>query len=259
LDLVRKALPEGPLMVKQETALSDDWAKLVEYARTGDQTLRDEIIENHLGLAQQLARRFANRGEPQDDLVQVASLALVKALERFDPSLEVGFNTFAVTSMLGELKRHFRDRGWAVKAPRRVQELYLELGPYIEQLGHELGRAPTVAELATATKVSEADVLEALEAGRGYRSNSLDTPDQDGQPLGESIGSIDPDMASVEDKSILREALSKMPDKERQLLHLRFVEGLTQSEIAARFGVSQMQISRRLAESLQRLRASFAE
>jgi len=246
-------------MPKNAATRADDRDEFVEFARTGDQALRDRIVENHLGLAHQMARRFANRGEPHDDLVQVASLALVKALDRFDPDRGVRFSTFAVRCILGELKRHFRDRGWAVKAPRRVQELYLELGHDIDRLVQELGRAPTVAELAEATRASEHDVLEALEAGRGYRSSSLDVPDPDGQPLVESIGSIDEDLASVEDKSVLSVALQDLSEKDRLILQLRFVEGLTQSEIASRFGVSQMQISRLLAASLQRLRSSFVE
>jgi len=229
----------------------------IEYARTGDPTLREAIVESHLGLVNQMARRFKNRGEPHDDLVQVASLALVKALDRFDPDRGVRFTTFAVKCMLGELKRHFRDRGWAVRAPRRVQELYLELGHDIDRLVQELGRAPTVQELAKATGASEHDVLEALEAGRGYRSSSLDVPDPEGQPLIESLGSIDEDLAGVDDRSVLATAFAELPEKDRTILRMRFVDGMTQSEIANRFGVSQMQISRLLAASIGRLRTSF--
>jgi RNA polymerase sigma-B factor len=246
-------------MAQLSDGRTDDQQQFVEFARTHDKALRDTIVENHLGLAHQMARRFANRGEPHDDLVQVASLALVKALDRFDPERGVRFSTFAVRCILGELKRHFRDRGWAVKAPRRVQELYLELGHDIDRLVQELGRAPTVSELAEATRATEHDVLEALEAGRGYRSSSLDVPDPDGQPLVESIGSIDEDLANVEDKSVLLHALRDLSEKDRLILRLRFVDGMTQSEIASRFGVSQMQISRLLAASLQRLRTSFVD
>jgi RNA polymerase sigma-B factor len=230
-----------------------------EYVRTRDRTLRDKIVEQHLGLANQMARRFANRGEPHDDLVQVASLALVKALDRFEPERGVRFSTFAVKCMLGELKRHFRDRGWAVRAPRRIQELYLELGHDIDRLVQELGRAPTVAELAASSRSTEHDVLEALEAGRGYRSSSLDVPDQEGQPMVESIGVDDMDLAGVDDRSVLAIALAQLPEKDQRILRLRFVDGLTQSDIAKRFGVSQMQISRLLAASLQKLRASFVD
>jgi RNA polymerase sigma-B factor len=233
--------------------------RFLEFARNRDPLLRDLIIESHLGLANQLARRFGNRGESQDDLVQVASMALVKAVDRFDPERGVRFSTFAVQCILGELKRHFRDRGWAVRAPRRIQELYLELGHEIDRLVQELGRAPTVSELSSATGASEHDVLEALEAGRGYRASSLDAPDQEGEPLVESLGGEDQALEHSENRSVLMIGLEQLSEKDRTVLRMRFVEGLTQSEIASRFGVSQMQISRLLASSLKRLRATFDE
>jgi RNA polymerase sigma-B factor len=242
---------------RSASACDEDLDRFREFARTGDQRLRDEIIASHLGLAHQLARRFANRGEPHDDLVQVGSLALVKAVDRFDPERGVRFSTFAVKCIVGELKRHFRDRGWAVRAPRRIQELYLELGHEIDRLVQELGRAPTVPELARASRTSEHAVLEALEAGRGYRSSSLDASDQEGQPLVESLGGDDNALAHVEDKSVLLLALDQLSERDQLVLKLRFVDGLTQSDIATRLGVSQMQISRLLAASLQRLRANF--
>ena len=156
-----------------------------------DRDIRDERVHSHLGLAHQLARRFSNRGETHDDLVQVASLALVRAAERFDPDRGVMFSTFAAASIIGELKRHFRDRGWAVRAPRRLQEMVLEIGSATDRLGQELGRAPTVPELAKEIRASEADVLEALEAGQSYRTSSLDARDREGQSMAESIGSED--------------------------------------------------------------------
>lgn len=231
--------------------------RFAEYARTRDPMLRDELISANLGLAHQLARRFANRGEPHDDLVQVASLALVKAVDRFDPDRGATFSSFAVTSIVGELKRHFRDRGWAVRAPRRIQELYLELGHHIDQLSQELGRAPTIAELAVAAGSTEDAVLEALEAGRGYRSASLDAPDRDEKTLAASLGGDDPQFTHIEDRSVLALALRRLSSRDRRIIQLRFVDGLTQSEIAAKLGVSQMQISRLLSASLQSLRNSF--
>jgi len=231
--------------------------RFADYARTRDAATRDELISTNLGLAHQLARRFANRGEPHDDLVQVASLALVKAVDRFDPDHGATFSSFAVTSIVGELKRHFRDKGWAVRAPRRIQELYLELGHHIDQLSQELGRAPTVAELAAASSTTEDAVLEALEAGRSYRTASLDAPDRDEQTLAESLGTDDPQFNHIEDRSVLAVALQRLSPRDQRILQLRFVDGLTQSEIAARLGVSQMQISRLLASSLQILRTSF--
>jgi RNA polymerase sigma-B factor len=218
---------------------------------------RDELVTSHLGLAHQLARRFANRGEAHDDLVQVASLALVRAAERFDPDRGIMFSTFAAASIIGELKRHFRDRGWAVRAPRRLQELLLEIGSTIDRLGQELGRAPTVPELAREINASEADVLEALEAGQSYRTSSLDARDREGQTMAESLGEEDNGFTSVENHSALVKAMESLSERSRTIVHLRFVDGLSQSEIAARLGVSQMQISRLLAASLRQLRSNI--
>ncbi|MFZ0665877.1 MAG: SigB/SigF/SigG family RNA polymerase sigma factor [Acidimicrobiales bacterium] len=247
-------------MTDQLSSTADeDQSRFEEFSRTKDPALRDVIIESHLGLANQLARRFGNRGEAHDDLVQVASMALVKAVDRFEPERGVRFSTFAVKCILGELKRHFRDRGWAVRAPRRIQELYLELGHEIDRLVQELGRAPTVAELAVAVRASEHDVLEAMEAGRGYRSSSLDAPDQEGEPFVESLGAEDRELEHSENRSVLAMGLEQLSEKDRLILELRFVDGLTQSDIASRFGVSQMQVSRMLASSLKRLRANFED
>jgi RNA polymerase sigma-B factor len=222
-----------------------------------DRGERDRLVTSHLGLAHQLARRFGNRGEAHDDLVQVACLALVKAAERFDPERGVMFTTFAAASIIGELKRHFRDRGWAVRAPRRLQELLLEIGRNVERLNQELGRAPTVAELAAAVGASEDDVLEALEAGQSYRTSSLDARDREGQCMADSLGAEDGGFNHVENHSALAQAMAGLSQRDRSIVQLRFVEGLSQSEIAARMGVSQMQISRLLAASLRRLRAGI--
>ncbi|HEX3948145.1 MAG TPA: sigma-70 family RNA polymerase sigma factor, partial [Acidimicrobiales bacterium] len=157
--------------------------RFAEFAETRDPALRDALVTAHLGLAHQLARRFVNRGESYDDLVQVASMAIVKSVDRFDPERGVEFSTFATRTVLGELKRHFRDKGWAVRAPRRIQELYLELGQSVGTLSQELGRSPTVVELAQATGASEEAVLEALEAGQGYRTSSIDAPDRQEETL----------------------------------------------------------------------------
>src|SRR6185369_10809384 len=164
------------------------------FAETRDPTLRDGLIEAHLGLAEYLARRFANRGEPLDDLVQVASLGLVKAVERFDPTRGLEFSTFATPTIVGELKRHFRDKGWAVRVPRRVQELHLRLSQVIAGLGQDLGRSPTIAEIAREATASEEEVLEAMEAGHAYRTTSLDAPargDDPGPSLGDQLGDDD--------------------------------------------------------------------
>jgi RNA polymerase sigma-B factor len=218
---------------------------------------RDQLVTSHLGLAHQLARRFGNRGEAHDDLVQVASLALVRAAERFDPDRGIMFSTFAAASIIGELKRHFRDRGWAVRAPRRLQELLLEIGSTVDRLGQELGRAPTVPELAQTIGASEADVLEALEAGQSYRTSSLDARDREGQTMADSLGAEDSGFNRVENHSALTQAMDTLSARDRRIVQLRFVDGLSQSEIATRLGVSQMQISRLLAASLRQLRSNI--
>lgn len=229
----------------------------VEYARTRDPALRDALVTEHIGLAHQLARRFTHRGEPYDDLVQVASLAIIKSVDRFDPERNVEFSTFATRTVIGELKRHFRDKGWAVRAPRRIQELYLELGHTIGAMSQELGRPPTVAELTVRTGASEEAVLEALEAGQAYRTSSLDVPDRQGETLAGQMGDDDSRLTRVDDRSVLAPALERLAPRERHIVHLRFVEGLTQSEIAKEIGVSQMHVSRLLAASLAQLRDAF--
>jgi RNA polymerase sigma-B factor len=230
----------------------------LEFARTRDPKLRDELVGAHLGLAEYLARRFANRGEPLDDLVQVASLGLLKAIDRFDPDREVEFSTYATHTIVGELKRHFRDKGWAIRAPRRMQELYLRLGKVVATLGQELGRSPTIAELATEVQVSEEEVLEALEAGQAYRFASLDAPvgGEEGDTLGTRIGSDDVELEDAERRATLSPLLSRLPQREQAIVHLRFFEGLTQSEIATRLGISQMHVSRLLARSVAQLRSA---
>jgi RNA polymerase sigma-B factor len=226
------------------------------YAQTRDGALRDELVSAHLGLAEYLARRFANRGEPLDDLVQVASLGLLKALDRFDPERGVEFSTYATHTIVGELKRHFRDKGWSIRAPRRMQELYLRLGKVVAVMGQELGRSPTIAEMAMEVKVSEEEVLEALEAGQAYRSTSLDVATEEGEPLAMRLGAEDPSLEDAERRATLSPLLAQLTPRERLILQLRFFDGLTQSEIASRLTISQMHVSRLLARSLAQLRSA---
>jgi RNA polymerase sigma-B factor len=232
-----------------------------EYARTRDLALRDELVAAHMGLAAYLARRFANRGQPLEDLTQVAALGLLKAVERFDPTLNIEFSTYATTTIVGELKRYLRDKGWAVRAPRRMQELYLSLSRVVDPLGQELGRSPTIAELAAEVEASEEEVLEALEAGQAYRFASLDAPRSEGEgdSVGESLGSEDEELARAEQRALLAPMLEQLPMRQRQIVHLRFFEGLTQSEIARRLGISQMQVSRLLTRSVAQMRAFSQE
>ena len=228
-----------------------------EFAATRDPALRDELIEAHLGLAEYLARRFANRGEPLDDLVQVASLGLVKAVERFDPARGLEFTTFATPTIVGELKRHFRDKGWAVRVPRRVQELHLRVTRVIDDLALELGRSPTVQEIAQRAGTTEDEVIEAIDAGSAYRSASLDagrSDDEESPGLLGQLGELDPELQRAERRAALSPLLADLPEREQVMLYLRFYEGMTQSEIAKRLGISQMHVSRLLSRSLQALR-----
>jgi RNA polymerase sigma-B factor len=230
------------------------------FARTHTPDLRNQLVEAHLRLAQRLARRFDHRGEDHDDLVQVASAALVMAVDRFDPSRGVAFATFATRTISGELKRYFRDKGWALRVPRRIQELYLELTGVISELSQTLGRSPTVPELAAATGASEEAVLEAMEAGRGYRSASIDAAIGDGEsPMVDHLGEDDLAFVRFEEQSILGPACARLPERERRIIYLRFAKSMTQTEIARELGISQMHVSRLLAASLGQLRQAFAE
>jgi RNA polymerase sigma-B factor len=227
-----------------------------EYARSRDVGLRDQLVEAHLDVAAYLARRFANRGEPLDDLTQVASLAVVKAVERFDPARGLEFSTYLTPTVLGELKRHFRDKTWAVRAPRRLQELNATLGAATAELTQRSGRAPPLPELAAHVGASEEDVLEALEAGEAYRATSLDAPTggNDDSGLGSRLSDDDEAFDTVEERAVLSPLLSTLPRRQQLIVHLRFFEGRTQSEISALLGISQMHVSRLLARSLAQLR-----
>jgi len=236
----------------------------VSFAQTRDERMRAQLIEAHIGLAEYLARRFNNRGEPLDDLVQVASTGLIKAVDRFEPERGLEFSTYATHTIVGELKRHFRDKGWAVRVPRRMQELHLRLTTLVSTLNQDLGRSPTIPEIAQAAGVSEEEVLEAMEAGQAYRFTSLDAPvagagEDSGGSLATSLGAEDGSMVDVEHRVSLSPLIAKLPPRQQKILHLRFFEGLTQSEIASRLGISQMHVSRLLARSLAQLRQDATE
>ena len=226
-----------------------------EYRRTRSRGLRNELIETHRGFAEYLARRFSDRGEPLDDLRQVALVGLLKAVERFEPERGLSFTTFAGPTIVGELKRHFRDRTWSVRVPRRLQELSLRIERSRAELGQQLGRAPTPGEIAANLDVSEEQVLEGMEAASLYRIGSLDIPasDRDEMTAGDRVGSVDDELRHVEDRAVVREMVASLPARERHIVYLRFFEGLTQAEIAERVGVSQMHISRLLTRSLEAL------
>jgi len=249
-------------VVAEDTDRAETRRKFAEYARTRDKALRDDLVTAHIGLAEYLARRFANRGEPLDDLVQVATLGLLNAVDRFDPERGLEFSTYATPTIVGELKRHFRDKGWAVRVPRRIQELHLLLGTVVSNLSQELGHSPTIAEIAHAARVSEEEVLEAMEAGHAYRLTSLDAPaagDDEAGPLSSQLGGDDEALLDSERRITLSPLLAQLPPRERLILHLRFFEGMTQSEIADRLKISQMHVSRLLARSLALLHESAAQ
>jgi RNA polymerase sigma-B factor len=237
--------------------------RLLERAHAGDQAARAALVERFLPLARQLARRYQRGGELLDDLNQVASLGLLKAVDRFDPQRETAFSSFAVPTILGELKRHFRDKGWSVRVPRDLQELAVKLEPTSETLLRELGRVPTLAELAERLDTSVELVLEAREAAAAYRAVSLDRPrdedDEGADALGQSVGIDDPGFSVAEDAATVEQLMRVLSDREREVLRLRFVEDLTQAEIGARVGVSQMHVSRILRQAIARLRDAAEE
>ena len=227
-------------------------ARFREYHRTHDRGLRNRLIEQHLSLARTLARRFANRNEPLDDLEQVAMLGVLKAVERFDPDHGTPFAAFAVPTVVGELRRHFRDRGWMVRVPRRVQDLHLRIGTVVSELSQQLGRSPSPTEIADAAGVRDEDVLEALEAGNRYRPTSLDVS-ASGSDGDARMGRSDIELVSVEDRATLLHLLRHLPERERRVMYMRYFEDMTQAEIAEAIGVSQMHVSRLLTRSLDAL------
>jgi RNA polymerase sigma-B factor len=225
-----------------------------EYAQTRDPAVRNRIVERYTGLAVALARRFENRGEPLEDLIQVASMALVGAVERFDIAQGAAFSSFATPTVLGELKRHFRDKTWSVKVPRGIKELHLRVAPAVAELHAALGRAPTVPEIAEHLGSSTEDVIEAMEAGAAYKPGSLAPPDSESESRDDrALGTIDPEYGNVEARVTVRALMEQLPERERTIVYLRYFEDLTQSEIADRIGVSQVHVSRLLREALTRL------
>jgi RNA polymerase sigma-B factor len=225
------------------------------FARRPDPDSRDELAKEFLPLAEYFARRFSGRGEPVDDLTQTASLGLLNAIDRFDPERGVPFSTYAAATIVGELKRHFRDRGWALRVPRNVQETAILVNRTVSTLWQDLGRAPTVAEIASSADITEDDVLQALDALQAYTTDSLDAPTGDSSSSAvESIGGEDRSFQLSEDWLSLAPALRDLPERERMILYLRFFEGQTQTEIADEMGISQMHVSRLVSQSLEKLR-----
>jgi RNA polymerase sigma-B factor len=220
---------------------------------------RDKIVERCLPLADHIARRFEGRGEPRDDLVQVARVGLVNAVTRFDVEAGSDFVSFAVPTIMGEVRRHFRDNSWSVKVPRRLKELHLRLGGATADLSQRLGRAPTATELARELEMDRAEVIEGLVAGSSYNTLSIDSGgsgsgDEEARAIADTLGDVDTGLERIENREALRPLLEALPERERTVLVLRFFDSMTQTQIAERIGISQMHVSRLLAKSLARLR-----
>jgi RNA polymerase sigma-B factor len=226
-----------------------------------DQDARELLIENHLGLVRALARRYAGRGEQFEDLVQIGTIGLIKAVDRFDPARGVELQSYAVPMIVGEIKRHFRDRSWAVHVPRRLKELNLRLMSLLDDLAAHLGRSPTVAELADAAGVEVEEAVEALEAGQSYSALSLSVPvgDDPDTELGDTFADPEPVFEAADDRDLISRGLAALDDRARRIVELRFFAGLSQSEIAREVGVSQMHVSRLLRKSLDQAREALAE
>jgi RNA polymerase sigma-B factor len=243
----------------QLTRAQEDRRLLLRLHRHGDQAAREELVRRLLPLARRMARRYRRSDEPLDDLVQVATLGLIKAIDRFDPARETAFSSYAVPTMLGELKRYFRDNGWAVHVPRGMQERVMQVDNAMKDMSRRLGRSPSAAEVASVLGIDTEQVLEAMEAASAYDAVSLDSyrfgDAGDGETYAESIGVEDERFDLVEYEATIAPALSALPERDRMVLYLRFAKDMTQAEIAERVGVSQMHVSRLIRRSLDRLRA----
>jgi RNA polymerase sigma-B factor len=243
----------------------EDRRLLIRYHEEGDASAREELVERFLPLARQLARRYQRHNEPLDDLMQVASMGLVKAIDRFDPARGTAFSTYAVPTILGELKRYFRDSGWAVHVPRGMQERVMKLDQASQELHRKLGRSPSAGELAEELKLTSEEVLEAMEAASAYDAISLEeqrgseSRDSQEPTYADSLGTEEERYELVEYGATIAPTMKALSERERLILHLRFVEDLTQSEIADRIGVSQMHVSRLIRRALARLRAVARE
>ena len=234
---------------------------LEAYRRGGDAGARDRLIEEMLPLVRALAARYAGRGEAVEDLVQVGCIGLIKAIDRFDIDRGVELSTYAVPTIVGEIRRHFRDKAWALHVPRRLKELNQRLSSLLDDLTSELGRSPTIAELAQAAGAEEEDVLEALESSHAYTTRSLSTPldDEGDSTLIDTLAQEESGYNLVEEGAFLEVGLDALENRERQIVELRFFGGLTQSQIAAEVGISQMHVSRLLRQALQTMRGRLEE
>jgi len=260
--------PSGDSVDLEEAAELDVDAERAEeeahglalFRRLPDADARAELSQLYQPLAEYLARRFYGRGEPLEDLTQVANLGLLKAIDRFDVERGVKFSTYATATVVGELKRHFRDKGWALRVPRRLQEAGMKVGRTVTDLYQDLGRAPTVAEIGKRTGLSEEEVLEAMETAHAYTTQSLDAPtDEDGAATIERLGAEEESFELLEGWTSVAPAIRELPRRERTILYLRFFRGLTQTQIAEELGISQMHVSRLLSRTLSQLRRQVSD
>lgn len=227
------------------------------YKEEGDEDARDELIMSHLNLVRFLSAKFKNRGEPLDDLVQVGTIGLIKAIDRFDPERGLEFTTYATPTILGEIKRHFRDKGWSIRVPRRLQELSAKVNQATDELTVELQRSPSVEEIAAKLGVGAEEILEAMESSGAYTSVSLEaggsSEDDEAPALIDRLGSVDEDLDASDDRMVIDDAISDFSPREQEIVRMRFIDGLTQVEIAKRLGVSQVQVSRLLRRTLRKI------
>ena len=228
-----------------------------QYKATGDPEVRDQLIVSHLNLVRFLASKFKNRGEPLDDLIQVGTIGLIKAIDRFDPSRGLEFTTYATPTILGEIKRHFRDKGWSVRVPRRLQELSAKVNQANDKLTNELSRSPSVEEIAKRVGASVDDVLEAMESSSAYSSVPLEgggsSDDDDAPSVIDHYATEDENLAASDDRIVLEDVIRDFSPREKDVIRMRFFEGMTQVEIAERLGISQVQVSRLLRRTLRRV------
>jgi len=239
-----------------------DFVALIEAYRAGDEGARDQLVERYMPLVKSLAARYSGRGEPHEDLIQVGSIGLLLSIERFDTERQVQFTTYAVPTIVGEIQRHFRDRAWALHVPRRMKELSVRVSRTVQTQTAELGRAPTIAELAEMTGAAEDEVVEAIQTSEAYSTRSLSQPLGHGgedETMQDVLGHDDRGYAEVEDMVLVEAGLDALDERERRIVELRFFDGLTQSEIAAQIGISQMHVSRLLRRALITMRGRLEE
>lgn len=227
------------------------------YKEGGDEEAREQLIVSHVNLVRYIAAKFKNRGEPLDDLIQVGTIGLIKAIDRFDPSRGLEFTTYATPTIMGEIKRHFRDKGWTIRVPRRLQELSAKVNSATDELTARLQRSPSIEEVAEYLGTTADEVLEAMESSSAYSSVPLEAQggneDDDAPSVIDRYASVDGDLDASDDRIVLEEVIGEFPEADQQAIRMRFIDGMTQVEIAKRLGISQVQVSRMLRRALRRI------